>query len=112
MTEADVLFNEHQQFDSYRGPLRYGNGGYAIGDIRRILLHELGHAIGLDHPDDHGQHVDAIMNSETSNRETLASDDISGAQFFVRGAIADSDSYAGADAAANADFNLSSACRF
>jgi hypothetical protein len=34
----------------------------------------------LDHPDQHGQHVDAIMNSVTSDRETLSADDISGAQ--------------------------------
>ncbi len=80
MTEADVLFNRNQQFDSYRGPLRFGSNGWCIGDIRRVLIHELGHALGLDHPDQHGQHVDAIMNSVTSDRETLSTDDISGAQ--------------------------------
>jgi Matrixin/FG-GAP-like repeat len=79
-TEADILFNKNQQFDSYRGPLRYNSGGWAIGDIRRVFIHELGHALGLDHPDQHGQHVDAIMNSVTSDRETLSSDDIAGAQ--------------------------------
>src|SRR5205807_1900744 len=78
--DADVLFNRNQSFDSYRGPLRFGSNRLAIGDIRRVLIHELGHALGLDHPDDHGQHVDAIMNSMTSNRETLSSDDVAGAQ--------------------------------
>src|SRR5438477_12208515 len=80
IVEADILFNRNQQFDSYRGPLRFGSNRLAIGDIRRVLIHELGHALGLDHPDDHGQHVDAIMNSMTSNRETLSSDDVAGAQ--------------------------------
>ncbi|PYK73286.1 MAG: hypothetical protein DME44_01725 [Verrucomicrobia bacterium] len=80
IVEADILFNRNQQFDSYRGPLRFGTDGWTIGDIRRVLIHELGHALGLDHPDQHGQHVDAIMNSVTSDRETLSADDISGAQ--------------------------------
>jgi Matrixin/FG-GAP-like repeat len=91
IVEADVLFNNHQTFDSYRGPLRS-----SIADIRRVFIHELGHAIGLDHPDDHGQHVDAIMNSMISNRETLSPDDIAGAQVLYG---------AGSTDIARADFN-------
>jgi hypothetical protein len=82
LVEADVLFNTRQAFDSYRGALRYGSNGYAIGDIRRVFIHELGHALGLDHPDQHGQDVEAIMNSVVSNRETLAADDVNGAQYM------------------------------
>jgi hypothetical protein len=80
MVEADILFNRGQNFNSYRGALRFGSNGYVIADIRRVMVHELGHVLGLAHPDDHGQHVDAIMNSITSDRETLSSDDIAGGQ--------------------------------
>jgi hypothetical protein len=83
MTEADILFNTAQTFDSYRGPLRFGGPrGFALADIRRVLIHELGHALGLNHPDGAGQNVDAIMNATISDRETLASDDIAGGQFL------------------------------
>jgi len=78
--EADVLFNNHLTWDSYRGALRFGSNGFAIGEIRRVLIHELGHAIGLNHPDSAGQHVSAIMNSVVSGIEMPTADDISGAQ--------------------------------
>jgi matrixin len=80
MSEADVLFNVNQTFDSYRGPLRFGSNGWAIADIRRVLIHELGHALGLNHPDQNGQQIDAIMNSVISDREIPSSDDLAGGQ--------------------------------
>lgn len=82
ITEADVLFNRAQSFDSYRGNLHFGSNGYAIADIRRVLIHELGHGIGLGHPDQNGQNVDAIMNSVVSNREIPSADDTAGVQFL------------------------------
>ena len=75
MIEADILFNTAQSFDSYRGALR--SGSY---DIQRVALHELGHALGLAHPDQAGQHVSAVMNSIISDIYTLSADDIAGAQ--------------------------------
>jgi hypothetical protein len=79
-SEADILFNTRMSFDSYRGSLRYGSNGYAIADIRRVLIHEMGHALGLDHPDQAGQRVDAIMNSVISDRYVPSTDDINGVQ--------------------------------
>jgi predicted esterase len=73
--EADSVFNEHIRWNSYRGPL-YPRAM----DIRRVMLHETGHMIGLDHPDTVGQQVNAIMNSIASNIDDLTNDDVIGAQ--------------------------------
>ncbi len=78
MAEADVLFNKAALFDSYRGDLQFNSQGKCVCDIQRVYLHELGHALGLDHPDDHGQTVNAIMNSVVSNLFHLQSDDLAG----------------------------------
>ncbi len=77
MLESDIAFNPIFSWNSYRGPLLAD----AV-DFRRVALHELGHTIGLDHPDDAGQVVDAIMNSTVSNTDTLTADDITGAQIL------------------------------
>jgi len=82
MIESDTLFNRAAVFDSYRGPLQFIPHGSAIADIRRVFLHEMGHTLGLGHPDTGGQHVVAVMNSIVSDQEILASDDIAGGQFL------------------------------
>jgi hypothetical protein len=75
--ENDIIFNTHYTWNSYRGNLQSGKE-----DIQRIALHELGHALGLDHPDEQGQYAVALMNSHESNFDTLQRDDIAGAQFL------------------------------
>src|SRR5438067_2544625 len=80
MIESDTLFNRGATFDSYRGPLQFVPHGPAIADIRRVFLHEMGHTLGLGHPDTGGQHVTAVMNSIVSDQEVLAADDIAGGQ--------------------------------
>jgi hypothetical protein len=75
MTDADVLFNRAYSWNSYRGRLAT-NG---VIDIRRVALHEFGHVLGLLHPDDYGQFVNAIMNATISNLDVLTADDVAGA---------------------------------
>jgi hypothetical protein len=87
MIESDTLFNVAMQFDSYRGPLQYIAHGPAIADIRRVFLHELGHGLGLGHPDTGGQRLAAVMNSLVSDQEVLSTDDIAGGQYLYGTAV-------------------------
>ena len=59
-----------------------------VCDIQRVFLHELGHALGLDHPDSAGQHVAAIMNSVVSDLSQLSADDEAGIQFLYGAPVA------------------------
>jgi Matrixin len=73
--ETDTVFNNAISWDSYRGALTP-----PVFDFHRVAIHEFGHTLGLDHPDQAQppQHVVAIMNSMVSNLDTLAQDDING----------------------------------
>lgn len=70
---APVFVNNGVQWNAYDGPLVA-----PVNDIRRVLLHEFGHVLGLSHPDKAGQQVVAIMNSRESDIDRLQPDDISG----------------------------------
>lgn len=74
IAEADVIFNQSIWWDSYRGVRR------SQQDIRRVAIHEFGHVLGLDHPDEAGQSKTAIMNSIVSDVDALQVDDIAGGQ--------------------------------
>lgn len=73
--EADVVFNTNWTWNSYRGNLNSNST-----DIRRVALHEIGHILGLNHPDQDMpvQNVAAIMNSTVGNIESPTADDIAG----------------------------------
>ena len=75
--ETDVTFNSNWTWDSYRGNL-----SSSPIDFRRVALHEFGHVVGLDHPDQASpkQTVPAIMNSIVSDVDNLQNDDITGAK--------------------------------
>lgn len=83
-TESDVVFNSARTWDSYRGSLRRN-----LTDFRRVALHEFGHVLGLDHPDEATppQSVDAVMNSRVSNTEFLTPDDILGVQSLYQAGV-------------------------
>jgi uncharacterized protein (TIGR03382 family) len=73
MINAPVFVNSSVPWNAYDGPLQF-----PTNDIRRVLLHEFGHVLGLGHPDKNDQIVQAIMNSQESNIDRLQSDDIAG----------------------------------
>lgn len=73
-TEADVVFNNNKNFDSYRGGLRTDSSG-PLYDFRRVALHEFGHVLGLDHT---AQNAVSIMTPFTTAIDTIQGDDIAG----------------------------------
>ena len=73
--EVDVIFNSNLNWGLYTGA-----GTITARDFYRVALHEFGHVLGLNHPDQAGQSVRAIMNSTSAGLIfDLEQDDINGA---------------------------------
>ena len=61
-SKATWCSTDCKSWNSYRGNLRT-SGATSVHDFMRVALHEFGHVLGLDHPDENGQRVTALMNS-------------------------------------------------
>ena len=72
-TRSDILFNRTKEWNVYSGPAQAGGWGDIL-DFRRTAVHELGHALGLDHEED----FPAIMAPYYGNIEAPQVDDIAG----------------------------------
>ena len=70
ITDADIVFNSAETWDVYSGSLRFDG----TNEFERVALHELGHALGLNHSNANA----AIMRAFMSDTDSLQSDDIAG----------------------------------
>jgi Matrixin./Immunoglobulin I-set domain. len=92
VTETDIVFNTDYTWDSFRGTRRI----QGVEDIRRVALHELGHALGLEHVPEGSA---SIMTPRVSNTiDTLQADDIAGGQrlYGAPGVVPANDAFANA----------------
>jgi Matrixin len=81
IVRTTTMLNSDACWDAYEGPQRptLCHGQWmALLDVRRVVLHELGHVLGLEHPDEGGQAVSAVMNHTPSDLDTLQADDEAG----------------------------------
>ena len=69
-----ILFDESEPWDVYNGP-RFGPNGFRFEfDFRRVAVHEVGHALGLDH----STVEEAVMYPFVTDVETPQADDLLG----------------------------------
>lgn len=82
IVEADVFINANVSFDIFDSTEQLVGPKYSeVKDFRRVVLHELGHLIGLDHENTE----EAIMQPEYGETFSLKKDDIAGVEFLYGG---------------------------
>lgn len=79
--ESDIVINNTMNYDVYDGSPRLGRN--QASDFRRMALHELGHAIGLEHE----ENSLSIMAPSISSIDRLTADDIDGVKALYSGLI-------------------------
>ena len=79
--ESDIVINNTMNYDVYDGSHRIGRN--QASDIRRMDLHELGHAIRLEHE----ENSLSIMAPSISSIDRLTADDIDGVKALYSGLI-------------------------
>ena len=79
IVESDIVINNKMSFDVYDGSPRLGRNQAA--DFRRMALHELGHAIGLEHEET----ARSIMAPSISEIDRLTTDDINAVRALYSG---------------------------
>ncbi len=84
--EGDVIVNTAFRYDSYRGPQQSDSGGDIV-DFHRVVLHEFGHVLGLDHEenDPPGQ---SIMEPFITDLDHLGGDDAFGIRALYQAKMA------------------------
>ena len=71
IAEADIYINQSYKFEIYDGGLDQANFLNSLVDFRRVVLHELGHVIGLGHTTG----APAIMQPSIGDLDRLQEDD-------------------------------------
>jgi len=74
LNQVDILFNRNDSWNVYSTPWNSWPW-VGINDFQRIAVHELGHALGLDHED---SGISTIMGSYAGDITTPQQDDIDG----------------------------------